>query len=459
MKEHRAVLILGDLVLVNVAVLLALGVWALRGDKDFGVAFLLSQSYWFILLSALWVVFASLNGLYDLVALGDLRSTSAALLRTVVWVVAGYFAIYFWSPPNSLPRLVVFYQGAATILFVLIWRALYSSSLNHAPFRRRAIILGAGKAGRTIAATIQEHLNTHYQLLGFIDDDPQKLCAEIDGLTVLGNHKQLLRIACDMGVNEVVLAVTRDLPGDVFRTLLDVQEQGIEIVPMPVLYEQITGRVPVEHIGESWYVALPLGHASTGSFYPIIKRMLDLIVAAIGVVIFGILLPFIALAVRLDSPGPVFYGQERVGKGGRVFKVHKLRTMVADAERYGKAVWAQHNDPRVTRVGRLLRKARIDEWPQFVNILKGEMSAVGPRPERPEFVAQLEKLVPFYRLRHAVKPGMAGWAVVNFDYVDSIESARVRVEYDLYYIKHQTLWLDIVILFRMVGQVFALKGR
>jgi len=156
------------------------------------------------------------------------------------------------------------------------------------------------------------------------------------------------------------------------------QERSIQVTPMPVLYEQIAGQVPVEHIGDNWYVALPLDHAGISGFYPLGKRLLDIVGASIGLVLFGLALPFIALAIRLDSPGPVFYRQERVGKGGKVFKVLKLRTMVADAEKEGAAVWASKRDPRITRVGRFLRKACLDEFPQFLNIQRGEMGMVGP---------------------------------------------------------------------------------
>lgn len=458
MRERRALLALVDLVLVNLAVWFALGVWAVRGGKPFDATFLLAQWYWFILLSALWILFAFLNGLYDLPVVGNLNATAIALLRIFGFVVVAYLIIFFLLP-TELPRLVVFYHGAATVLLIASWRAIYIGVSSRAPFRRRALIIGAGWAGSTIARAIQEHLESHYRLVGFVDDDPQKRGQVIAGLPVLGTRDDLVRLVREREVAEVILAVMRDLPGALFRALLDVQEQGVQITPMPVLYEQITARVPVEHIGDSWYVALPLGHAATGGFYPIAKRALDVVVALVGLVFFALVLPFVALAIRLDSPGPIFYTQERVGQGGRVFRVRKLRTMIAEAEREGQAVWASQDDPRVTRVGRFLRKTRLDELPQFVNILRGEMSAVGPRPERPEFVAQLEKVVPFYRLRHAIKPGVTGWAVVNYDYVDSVESARVRVEYDLYYIKHQSIWLDLVILFRTMGQVVRLRGR
>jgi lipopolysaccharide/colanic/teichoic acid biosynthesis glycosyltransferase len=179
----------------------------------------------------------------------------------------------------------------------------------------------------------------------------------------------------------------------------------------------------------------------------------------VGLLLFAVFLPFIVLALYLDSPGPIFYTQERVGKGGRVYRVLKLRTMVPQAESDGQAVWARTNDPRVTRVGRVLRWMHLDEMPQFVNILKGEMSIVGPRPERPEFVAELEKQIPFYRVRHAVKPGMAGWALINYGYASSVEDALVRLQYDLYYIKHQSIWLDLLILIKTFWAMLTLKGR
>jgi exopolysaccharide biosynthesis polyprenyl glycosylphosphotransferase len=260
-------------------------------------------------------------------------------------------------------------------------------------------------------------------------------------------------------VPELILAITRDISTPLFHALMECKEQGVQITLMPVLFEQLTGQVPIEHIGDNWNVALPLDSAEAGGFFPIVKRIFDVTGALLGVSLFVLCLPFIILAIRLDSPGPIFYSQERVGKGGKVFKLLKLRTMVSDAERDGHALRAQAHDPRITRVGRILRKMRLDEMPQLLNILKGDMSAVGPRPERPEHLAELDRLIPFHRLRNAVKPGMAGWAVVNYDYVDSVEDARIRLQYDLYYIKHQSLWLDFLILLRTMGHMFMLKGR
>jgi len=491
LPERRALLLVTDFVLINAAVLFALWVWAVRGQMAFSREYVLSQAEWF-LLSVLWVVAAALSNFYDLKVAASLAASGRALLFITALVFVAYLVIYFFSPPQSLPRGVVLYHGTAAFVLVGLWRAAYALLIGRPPFHRRALIVGAGWAGRTIAGVVQEYLSPHYELLGFVDDDPAKQGKTIEirnskfeirnpesairnpqspipnpksairnsqsQLPVLGTSHDLGRLVQTHGVVELILAITHDLSPGLFQALLDCQEQGIQITPMPVLYEEITGRVPVEHIGDNWYVALPLGHAATGSFYPLLKRALDIVVASVGLSLFVLLFPFVALALYLDSPGPLFYRQERVGKGGRVYTVVKLRTMVPDAER-GDAVWAQKNDPRVTRVGRILRKTRLDEFPQFINILRREMSAVGPRPERPEFVAQLEKQIPFYRLRHAVKPGMAGWAMIHQHYAGTVEDALIRLQYDLYYIKHQSIWLDVLILLRTLGQMARLRGR
>ena len=456
MKERRAFLLLVDLCAVNLAVIAAFAVWSVRGDKDLH-DLVFTQGYWFALLSFLWIAFAFVNGLYDLKTAARLSATTRALIQTFALVLFAYLVIFF-AAPTELPRGIVVYHGVIAIAFIAAGRGMYVNLARRDAFRRRVLIVGAGKAGRTIARALAD-MRGHYEIIGFIDDDPAKLGCVIEGIRVIGARANLLTLIHEQRVAQVILAITRGMSNDLFTALLQVQELGIEIAPMPVLYEQMTGRVPVEYIGDNWYVALPLDHAATGGVYPILKRLFDIVVALAGSFCFGLALPFIALAIRLDSPGPIFYTQSRVGQGGRIFSVRKLRTMIVDAERDGQAVWATKNDPRVTRVGKILRKTHLDEFPQLWNILRGEMSAVGPRPERPEFVEQLERRVPFYRLRHAVKPGMAGWAIVNADYVDNLEDARTRVEYDLYYIKHQSLWLDLWILARAVGEVLAFKGR
>lgn len=459
-SERRALLILMDLLLVNGAVLAALWLWTLRDPRRvFSSEFVLTQAHWFFILTALWLFLAALNSFYNLRVADNLRLSGAALVRITAIVLLIYLGIYFASPRYALPRLFILYFGAASFSLIGLWRAGYVLLLSRAPFQRRAFIVGAGWAGRTIAQAMRENLGLVYHLVGFVDDDPAKQGQVIGDLPVLGTCHELATLVRANGVAEVILAITHDVDGELLQILMDCQEQGIAITPMPTLYEELTGRVPVEHIGDNWYIALPLNHAATGGFYPLLKRGMDIVIATVGLLFFAILLPFIVLALYLDSPGPIFYAQERVGRGGRPYRVLKLRTMAPQAERDGQAVWAQPNDPRVTRVGRVLRWMHLDELPQFVNILKGEMSIVGPRPERPEFVAELEKQIPFYRARHAVKPGMAGWALIYYGYAGSVEDALVRLQYDLYYIKHQSIWLDLFILIRTVWSMLTLKGR
>jgi len=305
---------------------------------------------------------------------------------------------------------------------------------------------------------LRENGDGSYQVMGFVDDDPGKHGQIIDGVPILGGRRELGTLIARYQVSTLILAITHEVDGELFQTLMESLEHGVEIIPMPVIYETVTGRVPVEHIGDNWYVAMPIHHPGTGALYPLVKRGMDIVLACLGLFFLGLALPFIALAIYLYSPGPIFYSQERVGQGGKIFRVYKFRSMVPDAESEGKPVWAQEGDPRVTRVGRLLRATHVDEFPQFFNILKGEMSVVGPRPERPELVAELEKDIPFYRTRHCVKPGMAGWGLVKQGYGSSKEDALLKLQYDLYYIKHQSVWSDLAILLKTFVDTFTLRG-
>jgi exopolysaccharide biosynthesis polyprenyl glycosylphosphotransferase len=297
-------------------------------------------------------------------------------------------------------------------------------------------------------------------VLGFIDDDPAKLGSAVGGVTVAGTRHDLARLVREWGIQEVILAIThtQQIHGDLFQALMDCRELGVEVVPMTYLYERLTGRVPVEHVGQQLYVLLPLNHSVTTPLYVFAKRMVDVACALAGLVGLALVFPLVALAIRLDSPGPVLYRQVRVGKGGRRFRVAKFRTMVQGAETPGEPVWAREHDERVTRFGRLARRVRLDELPQLWNVLKGEMSLVGPRPERPEFVQDLQEQIPFYRSRHAVRPGLTGWAQVNYEYGNSVADSLIKLQYDLYYVKHRSFYLDLVILFRTIGTVLSFSG-
>jgi lipopolysaccharide/colanic/teichoic acid biosynthesis glycosyltransferase len=211
----------------------------------------------------------------------------------------------------------------------------------------------------------------------------------------------------------------------------------------------------VQHIGKTWSVQLPLDRDATAGLNGGIKRLVDIVLGGAALLLLALCLPILVLAIRLGSRGPVLLRQPRVGHNGRVFTLYKLRTMVADAEPDGVALWAEHDDPRVTGVGKFLRRLKLDETPQFWNVLRGDMALVGPRPERPEIVDNLQQEIPFYRLRHVARPGMTGWAAIHFGYGRSVDDALVKLQYDLYYIKHQSIMLDALIMIRTLGTVLA----
>lgn len=277
------------------------------------------------------------------------------------------------------------------------------------------------------------------------------------GTDVSGEGKKLSSIIASYQINEIIVGETAVLDHGTRDVLVRCREQGVAVTPFFLLYENLARRTPVDFIGERWQHLVYLDNTQGHRIYSVFKRVFDITGAALGLVVFGLFFPFIALAIKLDSRGPFFYHQVRAGKGGRPLRIRKLRTMAADAEQH-EDLWSNHHDPRVTRVGRWLRKTRLDEVPQCWNILKGEMSIVGPRPERLNVIEKLEKEFPFYRLRHIAKPGLAGWAMVNRGYMCSFEDAKERLEYDLYYVKHRSLRFDALIFFRAFWHLITMKG-
>jgi len=431
-----------------------------------------SPLIWAALLAGVWFPVASAFGLYEADAtLGIWRSCVQVAKATITTITV--FVLVPYATPFMASRSVLFLLISYTLLCTLLGRLSTVSLLSQSRFRHRTLIVGAGWAGRTLLEAVASTGKSGYEVVGFLDDDPQKLGIMVDSVKsrsvarqqkestsvrVLGNRKVLKELVTKLRVSTIVLAITREVDAGLMQILMDCLECGVEIVPMPVLYEQITGRVPVEHVGENWYVSMPISHRAASPPRRLVKRVSDIVLSILGLLILMLFMPLIALAIYLDSPGPIFYVQERLGKGGRRFRAWKFRSMKPNAETKGP-VWAKRNDSRVTRVGKWLRKTHIDEFPQFWNILKGEMSAVGPRPERPEFISELEKSIPFYRTRLMVKPGMAGWGLVKQGYGASEQDALIKLQYDLYYIKHQSIFLDIVILVRTIFDTLSFRGR
>lgn len=433
-SDRRGLLALGDVLAILLAVLCSLAIWVIVDGQGRGLRFILTHAYWFPILAALWLLLARANDFYNLRVASRIDASLTRLVQVTLQLLVVYLLIFFISPRGALPRLFILYYGVLSFTFTAIWRM---ARPGWAVARRRALIVGSGPGVTALLDALRQEAPQDYEVAGVIADPGTALLPD------LAREKQ---------VTEIVLTHESAL----LPAILDCYEQGFCIVPLPVLYEQVTGRVPVDQLG-AWYW-LPGTSGSIFDPYPPVKRSMDLILSVIGLGLFALLLPWIAAAIRLDSAGPVFFRQERVGQGGRPFRVWKLRTMIPDAEAETGPQWAAGNDPRVTRAGRWLRRARLDEAPQLVNVLRGEMSLIGPRPERPEFVRDLAAAIPYYRARHAVRPGITGWAQVCYPYGRSVEDARIKLEYDLYYIRHRSLALDLVILLRTAGKMLSFQG-
>ncbi len=469
LSERRFLLAALDVIALNGSLLLTL---AIRSGYRMDVSLLFQHLYWFIALSALWLPIAAAFDVYDARSLGRLSTGGLTVAKAGFLVSVVYLLIPYVTPPLPGSRMGLLTFPALVILTTVGVRVLFTVVMTQPPFLRRALIVGTNPAGHTIAGAVMEWGTHAFHLLGFVGSAKQRMTTSLGAprvsngksrsghltLPVLGSWKALPDLVVRHQATTLILAVTGEIEGELLQNLMDCLELGVEIIPMPVLYEQLTGCVPVQYIGQNWYVAMPLDHPGTRGLYPPAKRGIDIALASLGLLVLGVLFPFIALAIYLDSPGPLFYAQVRVGKGGRRFTAYKFRSMVPDAE-HDRALWAERKDPRVTRVGRLLRRTHLDEFPQVWNVLRGEMSAVGPRPERPEFIETLSREIPFYRVRHAVRPGMAGWGLVRQGYAASKKDALVKLQYDLYYIKHQSLWLDGVILLKTILDTLTFHGR
>lgn len=352
------------------------------------------------------------------------------------------------------------YGGGILASAILIFGVLqflchstYRLYVKYQGFARRVVILGVGATAGNMGALIPES-DENYLLSGYIrcSDElskvsPDRILENSGGLYETVKRERADKIVVSLSERRGVFPLS-----DVMACKLD----GIEVMDAPSFYEHVTGKLFLEGINPSWIIFSDGFNVSR--IRKVLKRGVDLLCAAIGIVLTVPFLPLIALAIKLDSPGPVFYRQERVGEREHPFFLYKLRTMRADAESDTGAVWAQKNDSRITRLGALFRKCRIDELPQFFNILCGDMSMVGPRPERPEFVNKLKEIIPYYSERHFVKPGVTGWAQVRYPYGASEEDAMEKLRFDLYYIKNLSLTFDFMIILETIQVVLFRKG-
>jgi exopolysaccharide biosynthesis polyprenyl glycosylphosphotransferase len=459
LSQRQVVLLIGDLACVLLAIAVSLTVWVwMGGGISYPIAFLrgkdaLSPFLWLV---PLW--FLLIAHLYDPHSAFSRERTLYGLILAAGISLIPYLGLYFLVAPGTLPRLAILVFLLAVVLLELAWRMLAIRLFTLPAWQRPTLIIGAGRAGTMILNVLQEDVPGHFRLQGFIDDDPEKQGREIKGVSILGGSPILRETVRERGISLLILAISGEIHPELFQAILDCQEQGAEVVRMPTLYESLLGRVPIAYLDADWLLTSFLDSAKLYDLYEPVKRLMDIFIGLVGVLVWGALLPLFALIIRLDSAGPILYRQKRSGKGGHPIRVLKFRTMVTDAEADGEARWASSEDPRVTRVGKWMRRTRLDEMPQFWNVLRGDMSFIGPRPERPEWIAQLELQIPFYRARLLVRPGITGWSQVNYGYVRSVEDTALKLEYDLYYIRQRSLGLDLKIILRTLGTIVRFQG-
>jgi len=344
-------------------------------------------------------------------------------------------------------------------LLTLGWRMIFIRIYKRTGQLRRVLLIGAGRAGQTLAELYQSLGTRSFNLVGFVDDDLHKKGKDFHGVRVLGTSTQLIELIDVYRISDVVVAINGEIKGSTFQTILDIQERGVDVTRMPILYEEMTSRVPIHHLESDWVIRSFVDGLSISGFYELFKRLMDIFGGLVGLVILAFAYPFIALAIMIDSGLPIVYSQSRLGRGGKLFTIYKFRSMYRQGKNNNDPQTTQENDPRVTRVGKFLRKIRLDELPQFWNVFRGDMSLVGPRAEVPELVNEYQKQIPFYRARLLVKPGLTGWAQINYGYVATLYETAIKLEYDLYYIKHRTLSMDFQIILRTISTVFRRTGR
>jgi len=453
-RVKQLILVVGDVFILYLSLWLAL--W-LRYFGNFSSGIFDRNFPIFTFVFVFWILVFFIFGLYSLASVWNTAKTLRGFASAMIYNTAlAVFFFYFVPGFNLTPKTTLFLQLVTFTVIFLVWRIIYGEILRRIGTTSNLILVGAQPSSLEMARNIINHPELGYNIVALFDLSGGKTpqWVENSGILTGGNLNQLKKIIRQGEIDTVV--VSNELYPRIFGSLYKLLPTGVEFSNLSSFWEDLNRSLPISEMDEMWFLDNLRG--TRKKFYEIRKRFLDLLLAAGLGLILVLLLPFISLGIRLSSPGSVFYRQKRVGKNGEVFEAVKFRTMIADAEKNG-ARWAKKNDSRVTKFGRLLRITRIDELPQLINVLRGEMSLIGPRPERPEFVKKLEKQIPHYSLRHIVRPGLTGWAQVNYPYGASIKDASRKLRYDLYYLKHRSLVLDAEIILKTIKVVVGREGQ
>lgn len=408
------------------------------------------------LLAAAMLVINAWLGFYQRVSQRSSMETRARAVLSLYLAVPVAYAIYALLPLTGVSREFMQLSAMSAVFGMLVTRVTTSQvSSNGSMLSRRIMVFGTGAHALAVKRALNKS-DPSAEIIGFFPG-PNEESASVPVEQILPRNRSLTDTAISLKADEIVVALTERRGGAMpLRELLDCKLQGIRVLDLASHFEQTLGQIRLDSLYAGWLI---FGDGfRQGSLRTVVKRIFDIVCALILIILALPVMAIAAIAIVVENGFPILYRQERVGLNGRLFKVIKFRSMRNDAEKDGKPVWATKQDDRVTRVGKIIRKLRIDELPQLFSVLKGDMSLVGPRPERPFFVDQLTKEIPFYAVRHSVKPGVTGWAQVRYHYGATVEDSAEKLQYDLYYVKNHSLFLDIVVLFETVGVVLTGKG-
>lgn len=397
------------------------------------------------------------NDFYDLTVVHSNRELIVRLLQAAGAASIVLAAVYFVSPGLMIGNGIFVSALFVFLVAILGWRLAFNSVTGSLKLdEERVLFVGTGETARKVARQILDQHDFAYRVIGFIDDDASRIGERIVNPGIVGTPADMERLIAEHQIDRIVVGLS-DRRGKLpVEELLRAKMAGVRVEDATTTYERVTGKILIDDLRPSWLIFSD-GFRVSG-LTRFMKRTIDLTLALLMTIAALPIMALTALIVLIDDGRPILYRQERVGENGRLFVLSKFRSMRKDAEKGGTPIWATDGDSRVTRVGRFLRKTRLDELPQLWNVLRGNMSFVGPRPERPFFVEQLSTQIPFYQQRHAVKPGLTGWAQVKYRYGASLEDAMEKLRYDLYYIKHLSVFFDLTIVFDTVKVVLFRKG-
>jgi sugar transferase (PEP-CTERM system associated) len=422
-----------------------------------------SGSIKIVVLSAVFMICMYYFDLYDSSIMGNRREVAIRFVQVLITVYAVLAVLYYLFPTLELGR-GIFQIGFALVAMILwFWRRLFSA-INRAPqLAERTLIFGEGPLVEQLMREFESRPELGVRVVGRVLDDSKgkdpggsnwsMVSDDPFGTELDGNISQAVRL---LRANSIIIAMGERRGKLPVGLLLSLKSRGVRVQDGTEVYEAVTGKVPVESIRLGWLLFSPGCYASR--LFLFYKRLGSVLIPIIGLVVSLPLLPFIVLAIKVTSPGRILYRQKRVGRNGIVFDCYKFRTMREDAEADTGPTWAGDDDPRITPVGRFLRQSRLDEIPQLWNVLKGDMNVIGPRPERPEFVDQLNQVIPHYQFRHSVRPGITGWAQVRYKYGSSVEDAKEKLCYDIFYIKNMSVGLDLLVLFHTAKVILLGRG-